>query len=232
MRNKTFTLKSYPNGLAICIRPEADMETFLEELTEHFQNLRKFFGNMQVSLAITGKELTEEEEDAILDVIEANSDLRVACLVGNDERLQYLFHSAWEEKKLTDTTNSGLEGQFYRGSLRKGQSLETEHSIIILGDVNAGAKVFSKKDVIVLGTLSGEVFAGMDDEPGHFVCALDFSPEKLKIGMYKYRKKPDRKFWPDSNKKTPKMATLEGEEVIVKPVTKDLLGKIATENVD
>ncbi len=227
-QKQSFKLKSYPNGLELLIRPDAEMEVLLQELAEKFQNSRNFFGNLQVSLAISGKKLTEEEEDAILDVIYENSDLQIICLIGNDERLQYLFYSAEEGKRETETGHTP-DGQFYRGTLKKGQSLETEHSVIILGDVNAGARVFSRGDVIVLGALSGEVHAGMDEKEGHFVCALEFSPEKLKIGSYKYKKKPDKKLWPGSHKKTPKIATLQGDEIIVNPVTKELLGKIAAD---
>lgn len=223
MREKSFILKSYPNGLSLQIRPDAEMDILLDELAEKFQKSRNFFGSMQVGLAITGKKLTTEEEDKILDVIEENSDLQIVCLIGDDNRLQYLFDSIYEDNE-EPAQDDTLNGQFYRGTLKNGQSLETEHSVIILGDVNAGAKIFSRKDVIILGTLSGEVHAGMDDEDGHFVCALEFMPEKLKIGMYKYKKKPEKRFWPDSYKKSPKIATLQGGEILVKPVTKELLG--------
>lgn len=228
MKERLFTLKSYQRGLALQIKPEAEMEPLLQELQEKFQKSRQFFGCMQVSLAITGRELTAEEEDAILDVIEENSDLQIICLVGEDERIRSLLKDAFEKGPEREETPE-TEGQFYRGTLKRDQSLETEHSVIILGDVNPGAKVFSKRDVIVLGALRGEVHAGIgsENEDGHFVCALEFSPEKLKIGGHKFKKKPEKHFWPDSYKKSPKIATLQGEEILVKPVTKELLGQLA-----
>lgn len=233
MKDRSFTLKSYPKGLALHIRPEAEMETLLAELREKFRGSRQFFGNMQVGLAFSGKELTEEEENAILDVIEENSDLQIVCLIGEDEKIRYLLEEALEEKSPPEE-EAGLDGQFYRGTLKKGQSLETEHSVIILGDVNPGAKIFSRKDIIVLGALFGEVHAGIgsEEDDSHFVCALEFSPEKLRIGSYKYKKKPEKHFWPDSYKKSPKIAALQGEEIIVKPVTKELLGKLTLINSD
>lgn len=227
MKERLFTLKSYQRGLALQIKPDADMELLLQELREKFQKSRQFFGNMQVKLAITGRVLTAEEEDAILDVIEENSDLQIICLVGEDERIRSLLEDTFE-KGPQQEDGADTEGQFYRGTLKKDQSLETEHSVIILGDVNPGAKVFSKGDVIVLGELRGEVHAGIgsEDEDGHFVCALEFSPEKLKIGSHKFKKKPERHFWPDSYKKSPKIAALQGDEIVVKPVTKELLGQL------
>lgn len=231
MKERLFTLKSYQRGLALHIRPEADMETLLEELQEKFQSSRNFFGNMQVGLAITGRKLTEEEEDAVLNVIEENSDLQIVCLIGDDERIRSLLEDAFEKDEEQEALPEA-DGQFYRGTLKKDQSLETEHSVIILGDVNPGAKVFSRRDVIVLGALLGEVHAGVgsEDEDGHFVCALEFSPEKLKIGSHKYKKKPEKRFWPESYKKSPKIATLQGGEILVKPVTKELLGQLTLVN--
>lgn len=233
MKNRLFTLKSYPKGLALHISPEVEMETLLEELRRKFEGSRQFFGNMQVGLALSGKELTKEEESAVLDVIEESSDLQVVCLIGNDQKMRHLFEQAFEDGR-QQQEDSGLDGQFYRGTLKKGQSLETEHSVIILGDVNPGARIFSRKDVIVLGALLGEVHAGVasEDEGEHFVCALEFSPEKLKIGEHKYRKKPGKHFWPDSYKKLPKMATLQEGEIIVKPVTKELLGRLTVTKND
>lgn len=233
MKNRSFTLKSYPKGLALHISPEVEMETLLEELRRKFEGSRQFFGNMQVGLALSGKELTKEEESAVLDVIEESSDLQVVCLIGNDQKMRHLFEQAFEDGR-QQQEDSGLDGQFYRGTLKKGQSLETEHSVIILGDVNPGARIFSRKDVIVLGALLGEVHAGVasEDEGEHFVCALEFSPEKLKIGEHKYRKKPGKHFWPDSYKKLPKMATLQEGEIIVKPVTKELLGRLTVTKND
>lgn len=231
MKERLFTLKSYQRGLALHIRPEADMEPLLEELQEKFQSSRNFFGNMQVGLAITGRKLTEEEEDAVLNVIEENSDLQIVCLIGDDERIRSLLEDAFEKDEEQEALPEA-DGQFYRGTLKKDQSLETEHSVIILGDVNPGAKVFSRRDVIVLGALLGEVHAGVgsEDEDGHFVCALEFSPEKLKIGSHKYKKKPEKRFWPESYKKSPKIATLQGGEILVKPVTKELLGQLTLIN--
>lgn len=207
------------------------MEEVLAELKEKFRASRQFFGTMQVALAITGKELTGEEEEAILAVIEEYSDLQVVSLAGQDKKTQAMLDDAWEKAE-HPAQESTPDGQFYKGTLKRGQSLETEHSVIVLGDVNAGAKIFSKKDVIVLGALTGEVHAGMDDTDGHFVCALEFAPEKLKIGGCQYQKKPGKRFLPDSNKKSPKIATLSGGEIMVKPVTKDLLGKITAAKSD
>ena len=52
------------------------------------------------------------------------------------------------------------ETKFHRGSLRSGQKLETEGSLVILGDVNSGAEVIASDNIVVLGALRGLAHAG------------------------------------------------------------------------
>ena len=52
------------------------------------------------------------------------------------------------------------ETTFHRGSLRSGQKLEIEGSVVIIGDVNSGAEVIASDNIIVLGNLRGLAHAG------------------------------------------------------------------------
>ena len=74
------------------------------------------------------------------------------------------------------------EGLFYKGTLRSGQVLESETSVIVLGDVNPGGRIISAGNVIVLGSLRGNVFAGANGDEHAFVVALEMSPMQIKIG--------------------------------------------------
>ena len=52
------------------------------------------------------------------------------------------------------------ETTFHRGSLRSGQKLEKEGSLVIIGDVNSGAEVIASDNIVVLGALRGLAHAG------------------------------------------------------------------------
>lgn len=69
-------------------------------------------------------------------------------------------------------------------TLRSGQRIETEHSLIIFGDVNSGAEVIAGGDIVVLGTLRGVAHAGAYDETGagRVIVALSLEPTQLRIG--------------------------------------------------
>jgi len=69
-------------------------------------------------------------------------------------------------------------------TLRSGQKIESEHSVVICGDINSGAEVVAGGDIVVLGTLRGVAHAGAYDETGggRFIFALNLQPTQLRIG--------------------------------------------------
>lgn len=94
-------------------------------------------------------------------------------------------------KKALDSVEKPIEKEeikpqpqcmFYKGTLRSGQVFEADGSVVILGDVNPGGKVIAKGNVIVLGNLKGNIFAGVDGNENAFVVALEMNPMQIKIG--------------------------------------------------
>ena len=76
---------------------------------------------------------------------------------------------------------SGRTGQFYRGSLNRGDVIESEASIVVIGDVHHGARVTAKGNIIVLGLLGGTVHAGAAGNRDAVVAAFGMSPLQLTI---------------------------------------------------
>jgi len=113
-------------------------------------------------------------------------------------------------------------GCFYKGNLRSGQALEFDNSVVLIGDVNPGASVTSKGNIIVLGALRGTVFAGSDGNEKAFVMALDMSPVQIRIADTIARS-PDN---PEKiNTKEPKIAFLELDNIYIEPITKKTLSE-------
>ena len=54
--------------------------------------------------------------------------------------------------------------------------------VIVLGDVNNGALVKAKGNIIILGNLAGTVHAGSDGNDDCFIIALKMNPVQLRIG--------------------------------------------------
>ncbi len=213
-------IKSYPNGITLLLKEEIPFDEILEEISFKFAEAKNFFGFASMALSIEGREITETEEIRILDAIKLNSNIQIMCIVGHDEDTNKNYIKALQhmEKKLT----GGDEGQFYKGTLKNREVLETENSIIILGDVNPGCAVISTKNIIILGGLYGEAYAGGNGQPGAYVVALEMEPERLKIGDFKYKNTGKGK-WGIHPKVQPKVAFVKNDKIVMEPLTKELL---------
>ena len=198
-------------------------EDLLENIALKFREADRFFKDASVAISLEGRELTEDQEREILDAITQNSRLNILCLIGKDEEKNLKFLGVQNHLNFQEDENSG---QFYRGTLRDGASIETEHSIIILGDVCEGSRVYSNKDVVVLGSLRGDVYAGAGGSNNHFVVALDFHPNMLQIGDLAYSGQPQKTSRWGFRKQpqaVPKIAYTYNGAIQIESITKELL---------
>lgn len=214
-------IKSYKKGIALHLNGEVDFDVILEEIAYRFSEARSFFGKAVMALSIEGREVTDAEEIRILEVIRSNSDLKICCIVGKNEDTDTAFVKATTH--LETRLSGGEEGQFFKGNLKHNEVLETDNSIIILGNVEQGCAVISPKNVIVLGSLRGEAYAGGNGKPDAFVAALEMEPERIKIGDFKYKPVQKKSVWGRNPKVQAQIAIVKNNAIIMKPFTKDLL---------
>lgn len=225
MKNSVI-LKSFPNGIVLHLDPEMEFEELIIDIADKFHESSSFFKDARMALSIKGRMLTDEEEKQILDAISENSKLQIICLVGEDDATNQNFVKALQQTDFSGKPGAGDEGQFYRGTLKNGQILETESSIVILGDVYPGSAIISARDIIILGGLFGEAYAGGNGDYHHYVAALEMSPQKLKIGDFKYKQKEKTSKWSIKPKVQPKIAYVKDEKVIMDSLTKELLSEL------
>lgn len=221
MKNSVI-LKSFSGGISVIMDPELPYEELLDAIAVKFWDADKFFQNASVAVSLEGRDLTEWQEREILDVITQNSHINVLCLMERSEDKNVKFLGIQNDPEEEHDENCG---QFYKGSLYDGQSIETERSIIIIGDVYEGCSVYSARDIVILGSLRGEAHAGAGGSLEHFVAALDMHPSSLRIGQLSLRIQPEKtSFWSRKPKSTPKMAYVCNGEILMTDITKELPG--------
>lgn len=218
-------IKSFPNGLSIYLDDEIPFSDLVEELAFKFRESAHFFKDASMVISFEGRSLSDQEERQLVNTICANSDLNVVCIMGKNEETNKNYVKALQKLSYHQQVLENA-GQFYKGTLKDGQTLETENSVIVLGDVYPGASIVSSKDIVILGGLYGQAYAGGDGEEGHFVVALEMSPEKLKIGDIKYKMSEKQSKWPIKPKIQPKIAFVKDQRVIIEPITKELLNDL------
>lgn len=224
MKNSVI-IKSFPNGLSLYLDNEMPFGALLDEIALKFKESAHFFKDATMGISFEGRVLAPEEERMILDVISANSSLNIVCIIGKDDETNQNYVRALQQLIFRQEEMENA-GQFYKGTLKDGQILETENSIIILGDVYPGACIISKKDIVILGGLYGQAYAGGSGLDGHFVVALEMSPEKLKIGEFKYKTSEKQSKWSIKPKVQPKIAYAKDGRVIMETITKELLNAL------
>jgi septum site-determining protein MinC len=105
------------------------------------------------------------------------------------------------------------------GTLRSGQKIETEHSVVVFGDVNSGAEVIAGGDIIILGTLRGIAHAGAYDESGggRVIFSLNLQPTQLRIGLVISRGSGAENAESMPRGGLPEVARVESNMVVVEP---------------
>ncbi len=107
---------------------------------------------------------------------------------------------------------------FHQGTLRSGQELNVDSGIVIIGDVNPGAKVTAQGNIIVIGSLKGYAHAGCGGVDDACVFALNMQPTQIRISRVIARS-PD-KF---SNEPTkPQLAFLEDNRIVIDEIHNSL----------
>lgn len=225
MKNSV-VIKSFPNGIVLHLDAYIPFPELLEDIAVKFKESSSFFKDAKMALSLKGRKVSEAEEKMILDTISRNSALKIVCLIGDDDETDRQFAKALSQTDFSDEASNHGEGQFYRGTLKNGQILETESSIVILGDVYPGSSIISARDIIVLGGLYGEAYAGGNGNDNHYVAALEMAPEKLKIGDFKYITKDKSNKWSIKPKVQPKIAYVKNSKIVMDSLTKELLSEL------
>ncbi len=216
-------IKSSKNGITLVLNPELEFPVLLGEILNKFR-ASEFFSNAEFAVSFEGRELSDAEKYQIVDCIMSETTVRILCIIENDELRDAALRRKMDEHAKA-AAGRKQSGSFYHGNLKSGERLETDESIIIIGDVPKGASVVSAADIIVLGTLSGSAYAGIDGREGAFIAALCFAPEKYNIGgIYGEPLKKERGGLFSKRNKAPlaRLAVSGGGFITVKPLKEGL----------
>ena len=141
------------NEIIIKLNDDANQLEIVECLRKKLPELRKLYKDEKTPITVTGKILKNKEIDEIQELIKSKIDVEIDFDMPKSLGLSSI-------KKAFDKKIASSETEFHRGSLRSGQKLESEGSLVILGDVNSGAEVMASDNIVVLGALRGLAHAG------------------------------------------------------------------------
>lgn len=139
--------------ILIKLNEDAERNDIIEGLKKKLPELKKLYKDEKTPIRVTGKVLKNKEIDEIQEIIQEKIDVDVEFDTPKTLGLYSI-------KKTFDKKINISETKFHRGSLRSGQKIESDGSLVILGDVNSGAEVIASDNIVVLGNLRGLAHAG------------------------------------------------------------------------
>ena len=168
----SITLKK--NELVIKIDEEASFENIINSFQRKLPELKKLYKDDSTPIRISGKILKNKEIDQIQALIKDNIDVEIEFDTPKSLGLSAI-------KKVFDQKIGTSETTFHRGSLRSGQKMEAEGSIVIIGDVNSGAEVIAQDNIIVVGSLRGLAHAGAKGNKQAIIATGVFDTVQVRI---------------------------------------------------
>ncbi len=166
-----------------------------------------------MAVSFTGRVLNRTEEKAILEIISDEAGIDVVCIIDRDENNEMMYRSVVEQ---TLFNIKKREGQFYRGTLARREVLESDASIVILGDVEPGSRVIAKGNIVIVGALYGSVHAGASGDTDAFIAALSMQPRQLRIGDVEAKRQIICQ--ESLNIQGPKIAIVDGRHIYLDPL--------------
>ena len=216
------TVRGNKYGICVRLSSTASYEEIKRDIALQFKDTENFFGDERLAISFEGRFLTEEQQEELVGIIQQNCDLHIVCIMEENTEKENLFRKSVNDKLMEFDSSTG---QFYKGNLRSGQVLEFEKSVIIMGDVNAGASVVSKGNIVILGALRGSAFAGVCGKRTSFIVALDMQPVQIRIAEA-MATISNEDFHRKREPKQPMIAFLENETVYIEPLNKSVLNDI------
>lgn len=174
MRSTIISINLRKDEIVIKLSENATQEQIVEGLKKKLTELKKLYKDEKTPIKVTGKILKNKEIDEIQDLIKSKIDVEIEFDSPKGLGLSNIKRTFEKEIAISET-------KFHRGSLRSGQRLETEGSLVILGDVNSGAEVIASDNIVVLGALRGLAHAGAKGNKQAIIAAGLFDAVQVRI---------------------------------------------------
>lgn len=168
------SIQTKKDKVILKIEDGVEQKELLQELKKKLTELKNLYKDETTPIFITGKVFKNKEMEQIQEVIQKVLPVEVKF----DSPKILGLHGI---KRTFSKEIATSETQFHRGSLRSGQKIEFEGSLVILGDVNAGAEILASENIVVLGILRGMAHAGAKGNKEAIIAAASIESVQIRI---------------------------------------------------
>ena len=160
--------------ILIKIDDNAMQEDIVQELNTKLIELKRLYQDEQTPIRVTGKILENKELEEIKELIKNEIDVEIKFDTPTTLGLHSITRSYKKDVGISET-------KYHKGSLRSGQRIEVDGSVVVIGDVNSGAEVVAADNIIVIGTLRGLAHAGAKGNKEAVIAASTLDAVQIRI---------------------------------------------------
>lgn len=198
---ETPVIKGSRDGLRVIFPVKPSFEDALAALSENLAGAGNFFAGAR-AVVEPSRELTPDEQQTLRDTL-ARHGLELTRVRPAPVR---------SRGGVDASQQSGERAVVVRHTVRSGQRVSFDGSVVVMGDVNPGGEVLATGDIAVLGALRGVAHAGTAGDHRAVVIALSLRPVQLRIADLIVRT-PEGENAGDR----PEVARVKNGEVVVEP---------------
>ncbi len=168
------TISIKKNQVVIKVDENAEQKEIMTDLKKKIIELKNLYQDDKTPILITGKVLKNKEMDEIQNLIKKFINVQIEFDSPKVLGLHGIKKTFYKEVATSET-------KFHKGSIRSGQRMEFEGSLVIIGDVNAGAEVIAGENIVVLGNLRGLAHAGAKGNKDAVIEAAEIDAVQVRI---------------------------------------------------
>lgn len=203
MQEERIKFKGNKDGLNIIININkfSNIDEVIEGLLKKLSYSKRFYKGAVIKITTDVKQIDDRDLRKIKDVLFDELLIRDCIFEDTQERSKKLFNGVTEGKT-----------KFVTKTIRSGQKYEYSGNLVIIGDINPGAEVYAAGNIIVLGAIKGNVYAGNNGNEKAIIAAFTLIPQIMKIADVITRS-------PEDMEKPiyPELAKIKNGRIVVEP---------------
>ena len=152
----------------------AEQRDIIGNLKKKMIELKNLYKDDTTPILVVGKVLKNKEMDEIQNLIKSFLNVQVEFDSPKVLGLHGIKRSFYKEIATSET-------KFHKGSIRSGQRIEYEGTLVIIGDVNPGAEVIAGENIVIVGYLRGLAHAGAKGNRDAVIEAVEIDAAQIRI---------------------------------------------------
>jgi septum site-determining protein MinC len=223
-------IKGVRQGILLVLPDDREWDEVLGQLDAKLAAASNLIQGSKAQLDVGDRPVTREQLERLMKQITDGYQLEAVALIGTHDDARGAAEAVGlpvtaappplppERNKAVvapDPAALANNALYLRQTVRSGQSIRHDGTIVICGDVNPGAEVIATGDIIVFGTLRGVAHAGAAGDEDCQIIAINLRPTQIRIAGYIARS-PDTAAPPLS--KYPEVARVQNSEIHIIPL--------------